>query len=116
MFRGIGKRIKNIFSRLIKHSKKDKVISTKLNDCENLMNEEHDILYNKNKECEILPPSQPTTLLPIKDNSGLINECEFNSNLNQFTQITIDSTKNIEKVLYNKIHRKDRHKKNKKYK
>jgi archaellin len=126
MFGDIGKKIKNIFSKMIKHSKREKIAFKKLDEYENLMDEDSDNSYEKitKKIAEA-----------IKDYDNLYLKPNEKSSFNQteIIQIKLDPTikskneiikeeihkdykKNMEKILQNKVHRKDKHKKNNKYK
>ena len=122
MFVGIGKKIKNIFSKMIKHSKRERVIYNKLDDENYLINDDNTYDKITEKLIEAIKDYDNTYLKP--------NEKSFNEQ-SDIIQIKIDPTikskneiikeklqkdykNNIERVLQNKIHRKDKHKKNKK--
>lgn len=115
MFGSIKKRIKKIFSKMVKHTKSDKNVFKKLEDCENLVDDDLDNSYNKinNKIIEAIKEydelnSKQSEIIQIKVDSNIKTKNEIIRD-----KLEKDYTKNIEKVLQNKIHRKDRHKNNK---
>ena len=121
MFDRIKKKIKNIFSKMIKHSKRDRVVFTKsknyenedrenedrenlINDLDNSYNKINKKIVDSIKEYDELNFNQTDTIQikldpTIKTKNEIIKE-----------ELEKDYTKNVEKVLQNKIHRKDRHK------
>jgi hypothetical protein len=126
MFGSIKKKIKNIFSKMIKHSKREKDAYNKLKESNNFINDDFDNSYDKitQKLVEAIT-EYDNTYLKQNDKSSFkqseIIQIKFDPTIKSNNEIIKeelqkDYKKNIEKILQNKIHRKDRHKKNKKYK
>jgi len=144
MFGSIGKKIKNIFSKMIKRSKRDKIAFKKLDEYDNLIDEDNS--YNKitEKLIEAIKEYDNTYLKQHEESSFKQSEIKIDQNIKSENEIIKeelikeelikeelikeedeiikeekiqqDYKKNIERILQNKVHRKDRHKKNNKYK